>query len=367
MRFNQTTVKNSDSRIHLSFAPDGLKLWDLNRHGTGFINLESQITIITLTFVNLEKKTPYWHITCAPQEQMLSVVNQLPELIAFVESVEAGSFSAAACGLSTTPSAISKRVAKLEDRLGVRLLQRTTRSLSLTAEGKIYYERVSRLLQELDDANDSIISGGKPRGKLTVSTTLEYGQSFLVQALPTFLAQYPEIQIDLRLTDRLVDLVAEGIDVAIRLGDLEDSSLIRRHLGQAQFVLCASPSYLKKYGTPTTPKNLINHNCMRYVFDGQPLPWEFLIDGIWQTIPVSGSFNSDSGEALKNAALTGLGIARLLNFQIKAELATQRLISLFPQQLTHGSATQAVFTHRRNLSPRVQVLLDFLCTHCRVT
>ncbi|MEL6230552.1 MAG: LysR family transcriptional regulator [Cyanobacteria bacterium J06627_3] len=113
---------------------------------------------------------------------MLSVVNQLPELLAFVESVEAGSFSAAACCLSTTPSAISKRVAKLEDRLGVRLLQRTTRSLSLTAEGKIYYERVSRLLQELDDANDSVISGGKPRGKLTVSTTLEYGQSFLVQA-----------------------------------------------------------------------------------------------------------------------------------------------------------------------------------------
>ena len=298
---------------------------------------------------------------------MLSVLNQLSELIAFVESVEANSFSAAARSLGTTPSAISKRVARLEDRLGVRLLQRTTRSLSLPAEGAIYYERVSRLLQELDDVNDSVISGSRPQGKLTVSASLDFGQRFLVQLLPIFLAKYPEIQVNLRLTERLVDLVAEGIDVAIRLGELDDSSLICRHLGKARFVLCTSPSYLATHGTPATPADLVDHNCMRYIFDGQPLPWEFLMDGRWQGIPIKSSFNSDSGEALKNAALTGLGIARLLNFQIKAELATQRLISLFPQQLTHGLATQAVFTHRRNLSPRVQVFLDFLCTHCSVT
>lgn len=230
---------------------------------------------------------------------MLPVLNQLPELIAFVESVDTGSFSAAARVLGTTPSAISKRVAKLEDRLGIRLLQRTTRSLNLTTEGSTYYERVARLLQELEDANDSIISRGKPRGKITVSTSLDFGQRFLVKRLPIFLTQYPEIEVNLQLTERVVDLVTEGIDVAIRLGDLKDSSLIRRHLGSAGFVLCASPEYLGTHGRPTTPIDLVHHNCMRYNFDGQPLPWEFLIDGIWQVVPVRGLFNSDSGEALR--------------------------------------------------------------------
>lgn len=298
---------------------------------------------------------------------MPSLSNQLPELIAFVESVQAASFSAAARSLSTTPSAISKRVAKLEDRLGVRLLQRTTRSLSLTAEGTVYYERISRLLRELEEANDVVVSGGKPCGKLTISTSLDFGQGLLVQSMPAFLAQYPEIQIDLRLSDRLVDLVAEGIDVAIRLGNLEDSSLIRRFLGHAQFVLCASPAYLNAQGTPAIPQDLVQHNCLRYVFDGQPLPWEFFIEGSWQTVPVRGAFNSDNGGALKNAALAGLGITRLLSFQVHEEVQRGQLKLLFANQLPPGLVVQAVFTHRRNLSPRVQVLLEFLTTYCSQT
>ena len=298
---------------------------------------------------------------------MLNVLHQLPELIAFVESVEEGSFSAAARSLGTTPSAISKRVAKLEDRLSIRLLQRTTRSLSLTAEGGIYYERVVRLLQELDDANDSIISGGKPRGKLTISTSLDFGQRFLVKRLPLFLAQYPEIEVNLQLTERIVDLVTEGIDVAIRFGDLKDSSLIRRHLGTAEFVVCASPEYLEIHGQPRTPADLVHHNCMRYNFDGQPLSWDFLIDGTWQTIPIRGSFNSDSGEALKNAVLNGLGFARLLSFHVQEELDNSQLVSLFTEQMPPGLITQAVFTHRRNLSPRVQAFLEFLSAHCTVS
>lgn len=290
--------------------------------------------------------------------------NQLPELLAFVESVECNSFSAAARLLGTTPSVISKRVAKLEDRLGVRLLQRTTRSLNLTPEGTAYYERVSRLLRELNEANDLIISGRKPRGKLKISTSLNFGQWLLMQSILEFLAQYPEIQINLQLSDRRVDLVVEGVDVAIRLGDLEDSGLIRRHLGRTEFVLCAAPSYLKTYGIPATPTDLIQHNCLRYLFNGQPLPWEFLIDGVWQTVPVSGSFNSDNGGALKNAALAGLGITRFLGFQVKKEIETQQLIALFPEQLPTGLIVQAVFTHQRHLSPRVQVFLEFLTKYC---
>lgn len=296
---------------------------------------------------------------------MLNVLNQLPELIAFVESVECNSFSAAARSLDTTPSAISKRVAKLEDRLGVRLLQRTTRSLSLTAEGAAYYERVSCLLRELNDANDLVISRGKPRGKLTVSTSLDFGQWLLVQSIPKFLAQYPEIQIDLRLSDRVVDLVAEGIDVAIRLGTLEDSRLMVRPLGQTQFVLCAAPSYLQKHGIPTTPNDLIDHNCLQYMLQGRPEPWMFWVDQEWKTVPVKGSFYSDNGGALKNAAIAGLGITRLLGFQVKQEVEQGQLILLFPDQLSPGLAVHALFTHQRNLSSRVRVFLEFLNGYCK--
>lgn len=295
---------------------------------------------------------------------MIDSFNQLAELIAFVKSVELKSFSAAARVLSTTPSAISKRVAKLEDRLGVRLLQRTTRSLNLTTEGKAYYESVSVLLRELKEADDAIISGGKPQGKLTVSTSLGFGQWLLVQSIPEFLRQYPGIEIDLRLSDRLVDLVLEGIDVAIRSGDLEDSSLIRRHLGRARFALCASPSYLKAHGTPNTPQDLVHHNCLRYLYNGQPVPWEFLIDRTLQTVAVKGKFNSDNGGALKNAALAGLGITRLFNFQVYEEVKQKKLKLLLPKQLPSGFVFQALFTHQRNLSPRVQVFIDFVTAYC---
>lgn len=296
---------------------------------------------------------------------MLGFLNQLPELIAFVESVECCSFSAAARSLDTTPSAISKRVAKLEDRLGVRLLQRTTRSLSLTAEGSVYYERVSRLLRELDDANDLVMSRGVPRGQLTVSTSLDFGQSLLVQSIPNFLAQYPKIQLDLRLSDRLVDLVTEGIDVAIRLGDLEDSRLMVRSLGQTQFVLCAAPSYLQQHGAPASPQDLIQHNCLQYVFEGRPEPWKFWIDQSWHTVPVKGSFRADNGGALKNAAIAGLGIARLLSFQVKQEIEQGQLILILPNQSTPALSVHALFTHQRNLSPRVRVFLDFLSSDCK--
>lgn len=295
---------------------------------------------------------------------MLKDFNPLPELMAFVESVKSSSFSAAARSLGTTPSAISKRVAKLEDRLGVQLLQRTTRSLSLTSEGTAYYERIAQLLRELEEATDAVITGGKPRGKLTISASLDFGQWLLVQSIPEFQKQYSEIQIDLRLSDRSVDLVAEGIDVAIRLGDLEDSSLIRRYLGQAHFALCASPAYFEVHGKPTTPQDLVGHNCLRYLFDGQPVPWNFWIDGAWQTISVSGTFNSDNGGALKNAAIAGLGITRLLRFQIHEEVRQGQLELLFSDQLPPGLVVQAIFTHQRNLSPRVQAFLGFLTDYC---
>ncbi|MDX2213131.1 MAG: LysR family transcriptional regulator [Oculatellaceae cyanobacterium bins.114] len=293
---------------------------------------------------------------------MTTILNQLPELIAFVQSVQTGSFSAAARSLNTTPSAVSKRVAKLEDRLNVRLLQRTTRSLNLTTEGTAYYERVSRLLTELEDANDLIMTRGKPRGKLTISAPLDFGRLVLAHWMPDFLAQYPEVQIDLRLSDRFVDLVEEGIDVAIRMGTLEDSSLIRKHLGEVSYVVCASPTYLKAHGTPKAPEQLVNHNCLRFVSNGHPLPWMFVMNGESQDIAVTGTLDSDNGDVLRLAALSHVGIIRVLEFQVESELQNKRLRKLFDDELLPSRVIQAVYTHKRNLSPRVQAFLEFLVT-----
>ena len=295
---------------------------------------------------------------------MLDTYNQIPELIAFVKSVELNSFSAAARAIETTPSAVSKRVAKLENRLGIRLLQRTTRSLSLTTEGTTYYEQVARLLRELESVNENVSSGGKTRGKLTISASLDFGQWLLVQSIPQFMSLYPEIEIDLRLSDRLVDLVVEGIDIAIRLGELEDSSLIRTHLGHASFALCASPGYLNKHGKPATPYELLNHNCLCYVFNGRPVSWDFLIDQKWETIEVKGTFNSDNGGALLNASIAGLGITRFCVFQIQKEIEEQRLEVLLSDYSQPGFTVHALVTHQRHLSPRVRAFLDFLKAHC---
>ncbi len=296
------------------------------------------------------------------------MLDRLPELIAFVQSVQAGSFSAAARILGTTPSAVSKRVAKLEDRLGIRLLQRTTRSLNLTTDGTAYYERIARLLIELEEANELVISNGKPRGKLKITAPLHLGRRLLARWIPDFLDRYPELQIDLRLTDSFVDLIEEGIDVAIRIGNLADSSLIRRHLGTTRYAVYASPNYLEKYGTPATPEELIHHNCLRYVSrvnTGHPLPWQFVDRGVLKEIPVKGNFDSDNVDSLIVAALSGLGIIYVLNFHVEAEIGGDRLKLLFADRLPSGPIIQAVFTHQRHLSPKVRVLLEFLSDRYR--
>lgn len=294
---------------------------------------------------------------------MTTILNQLPELMAFVQSVQTGSFSAAARSLNTTPSTVSKQVARLEDRLKVRLFQRTTRSLNLTTEGTAYFERVSRLLTELEEANDLVMTQGKPRGKLTISAPLNFGRLVLAQWVPSFLKQYPELQVDLRLTDRFVDLVEEGIDVAIRMGTLNDSSLIRQHLGEVPFVVCAAPTYLETYGTPKTPEELVNHNCLRFVSQGHPQSWTFIASNELYELPVSGTFASDNADVLRTAALSGVGIIQVFQFHVESDLSSGDLVSLFEDDILPQKMMQAVYTHKRHLSLRVQVFLEFLTAH----
>lgn len=170
------------------------------------------------------------------------------------------------------------------------------------------------------------------------------------------------MQVDLRLSDRFVDLVEEGIDVAIRMGTLEDSSLIRKHLGEVSYVVCASPAYLKTHGTPKTPEELVTHNCLRFVSNGHPLPWTFVDNGELRDISVTGTLDSDNGDVLRLAALSGVGIIRVLRFQVETDLRSKRLRELVNDQSLPSRVIQALYTHKRNLSPRVQAFLEFLVT-----
>jgi DNA-binding transcriptional LysR family regulator len=232
------------------------------------------------------------------------------EMEVFARVVQEGGFSAAARSLDLTPSAVSKLIARLEARLGVRLLVRTTRALTLTEEGEAYNHAARRILQELDDA-DQAVAGGSVRGRLRVNTTIPFGTMFVAPAMPAFLTRNPHLIVDLSFTDGIVDLVAEKTDVAIRMGNLPDSGLIARKLGQSRRVVCAAPAYLERMGKPETPADLERHDCLTFSFRRAHPLWPFRQDGRDVEQPVTGSLVVNNGETMKQMALAGAGIARL--------------------------------------------------------
>ena len=291
---------------------------------------------------------------------MTTLIEKTAGLLAFVRSVEAGSFSSAARLLGTTPSAVSKSVAKLEARLGARLLQRSTRSLSLTEEGAAYYERVSRLVRELEEADDSIQGSSLPRGSLRVSAPNDLGRLVIARLAGRFIDRFPGIRLELLLTDRNVDLVREGVDVAVRVGPLADSALMARSLGSLPFVACAAPSYLEAHGTPATLDDLGRHNCLRYLSSGRPVDWRFLDGGIAKAVSVTGSFDTDDGGALVAAACTGAGIAYMFRFQAQPHFSTGELEPVLERYPTPSLEVFAVHAYSRHVSPRVRAWIDFL-------
>jgi len=291
---------------------------------------------------------------------MTTLIEKTAGLLAFVRSVEAGSFSSAARLLGTTPSAVSKSVAKLEARLGARLLQRSTRSLSLTEEGAAYYERVSRLVRELEEADDSIQGSSLPRGSLRVSAPNDLGRLVIARLAGRFIDRFPGIRLELLLTDRNVDLVREGVDVAVRVGPLADSALMARSLGSLPFVACAAPGYLEAHGTPATLDDLGRHNCLRYLSSGRPVDWRFLDGGIAKAVFVTGSFDTDDGGALVAAACTGAGIAYMFRFQAQPHFSTGELEPVLERYPTPSLEVFAVHAYSRHVSPRVRAWIDFL-------
>ncbi|WPB80445.1 LysR family transcriptional regulator [Archangium violaceum] len=249
------------------------------------------------------------------------------ELEVFLRVVQEGGFSAAARSVGLTPSAVSKLITRLETRLGARLFMRTTRALSLTEEGEAYYRAGQRILQELNDAEQSAAAGAV-RGRLRVNASLPFGSQFVVPALPAFLARYPDVIVDLSLTDDVVDLLAQKTDVAIRIGDLPDSALLAHKLGQSRRVICASPAYLQRKGTPKTPDELRHHDCLTFNFRRARSGWPFReAGGITQQV-VTGSVQVNNGETLKQLLLNGVGIGRLALWHVAAEFKAGRLVPL---------------------------------------
>jgi Transcriptional regulator len=289
-------------------------------------------------------------------------MTQSYEMAVFCRVIEAGSFAAAAEGLGLSPSAVSKIVTRTEKRLGVQLMTRTTRQLALTGDGEIYLARAREILAAIEEAEAEVARAGAiPSGRLRISCGTAFGNHLLLPALGEFRDRYPGIHIELGSTDRVVDLIAEHIDVAIRTGPLGDSSLVARKICDSRRVICASPAYLARHGTPRVPADLVNHNCM--AVSGMPHlhAWPFVTPEGINRLAVTGDFTSDSADALRAMALSGQGIIRLARFLVAADIAAGRLVQILADyEHPETFSISAVMPPGRHRAPRVRAFVDFL-------
>lgn len=277
----------------------------------------------------------------------------------FVCVVETESFTAAAKRLEVSVAHISRQVNQLEDRLGAKLLYRTTRKLRLTEVGEVYYQHARKILDDMQAAERAVMEmEGKPTGKLRITAPVYYGEYFLAPLVNDFLLQYPQLDLELKLTNETVDLVKEGYDLAIRLGTLDSSSLMCRKLARRTQYLCASPTYLAANGTPQTLADLANHRCLGGSLDH----WRFLENGKLRNWRVGSAWSCNSGLALKDAALKGLGIVQLPDYYVQAALAQGSLVSLLESHRLPDDGVWVVYPQNRHLSPKVRLLVDFLVT-----
>ena len=288
--------------------------------------------------------------------------NRSGEMEVFVRAVELGGFSAAARAFRMTPSAVSKLVARLEARLGTRLINRSTRKLQLTSEGCAFYERSVRVLAALDEAERQAGNGTTPRGRVRVNTNIPFGLHCLLPRVPDFRALHPEVSLDIALTDAVIDLLDERADVAIRVGPLRASGLIARKLGQSRMAVVASPAYLERHGTPLTLAELERHQRIGFNFVRARGGWPFLGPGGVKAVPAVGDVQVSDGEAARILALAGAGLARLALFHVGADLAAGRLRAVL-EDLNPGDAedVHAVFLGQGgHLPARVRAFIDFM-------
>lgn len=259
----------------------------------------------------------------------------------FVAVAEGQSFSVAGRRLGMSPSGASRAISRLECQLGIRLLQRTTRSVTLTPDGAVYLERCRKILAEVDDAHALVARAATvPQGRLRVHVPMGIGRKVVMPALPEFLARYPEITVDVELNDRPLHPRDHGVEVAIRVGSVAHTGLVVRHLCNTKFVTCASPAYLERYGEPRTPEGLREHRCLAYAIPGSGCyrEWEFARGGRKYAVGVSGPLNINSGEALVDAAIAGLGIVTVASFMAAEAIATGKLRLILRDYMAEGHA-----------------------------
>ncbi|WP_429229914.1 LysR family transcriptional regulator [Inquilinus ginsengisoli] len=283
-------------------------------------------------------------------------------MIVFAQVVDSRSFSAAAARLGLSKSAVSKQIAKLEDRLGARLLNRTTRTLSPTDAGQDFYERCLRVVHEVEEAERAITHlSAEPRGLLRLSAPASFGREYLAPLVPEMLARWPELRIEALFEDRFVDVVAEGFDLVIRITRLQDSSLVARRIASCRRVVCAAPSYLERHGVPRTPAELLQHDCILYSYATDQNEWEFLgPDGRLETVRVDGRLRANNAEVTLAALLAGAGLALSPDFIVGPDIAAGRLVPLLTDYENPFGAIYAVWPHNRNLAPKVRAVVDFL-------
>ncbi|MCY1529974.1 HTH-type transcriptional regulator DmlR [compost metagenome] len=269
------------------------------------------------------------------------------------------SFTAAADKLGLSRSAIGKCIARLEQGLGARLLHRSTRSVSLSDEGRVFYEHALRILAEVENAADAMDSRKQaPRGRLRLDLPVSLGRLHIMPLLRDYLREWPEVEADVSFTDDYTDLVRDGVDVAIRIGGDPDSRLVQRVLAPHRLITCASPAYLERHGAPATPDDLARHRTLAFTHAGVLVAWRYAVNGQERQVQAAGRLRMGNTEALRDAALAGEGIVQLGAFLVGADLRAGRLQAVLESVAPAGAPVCAVYPHRRHLAPKVRVLID---------
>lgn len=290
----------------------------------------------------------------------------LSSMKVFVAVVDGGSFASGAVRLGTSRAMASKQVQKLEEHLGTRLLNRTTRKLSLTETGREFYERSVQIIGDVEEAEQ--VAGqmaSTPRGVLKVTMPLSYGQHTLACLVAEYSQQYPQVQVDISLSDRKADLVEEGFDLAVRIGALPQSDLIARKIGAVRSYVCAAPGYLAKSGTPASPADLRAHACLSYTLSGSGAEWRLEGPDGTVVVPISGPIRADNGDILRLAAANGAGIVFQPYFIVADDLAAGRLVRVLPDWQSGEMGVYAVYPSRKHLSAKVRTFVDFLAARIK--
>lgn len=288
-------------------------------------------------------------------------MDKLTEMTVFVEVAHNSSFSAAARKLQLSPSSISKTITRMEQRLDCRLFNRTTRKLHLTESGRHFLTNCIAILTSVEAAEEKLLDDRQlPQGTLTVNSSPGFARHQLIPYLPKFISLYPQLDINLQLTGNKADLIKEDIDVAIRLGRLQDSNLIARKLGECRRIICASPAYIKKFGAPEKPLDIKKHNCLRLSTNPVFNQWRFSTGKKMQTVSVAGNFVTDTVDAIHDLVLKGYGIARLSTFMVGKDIRQGKLIPVLEDYNHELQQIHLVYQHRQHLPAKTKVFIDYL-------